>query len=599
VWTKLFKKPKNSAYQSNEVDKKLIKILSKNRLPGFKQLKYVRKFLSGQEKIILLTAIVFLVASLSFLWYRFYTNNLSLVPDYGGEYVEGMVGAPQYINPLHASLSSVDAAISRLIYSSLFTRDKNGDLINDLAESTEVSADGKSYTIKITDQARWHSNEKVTADDVVFTFNTIQDAQFKSPLRFNFQGIRIEKIDDYTVRFNLEQAYAPFKELLTFGIMPKSLWQDISPFAFNLAEFNLKPIGSGPYQFQSLIKDKNGNIKTYTLIANNNYYRGRPYLEKIICRFFVDQTEAINVLNNGKLDGLGYLTWAEKKSVATANSFYFHELNMPQYNALFFNLSQEDDRLSKLKFRQALTMITDREKIKQQVYGSGPQIINSPILPGSTYSPTAKAPAFDLSGASKIFEELGWKPSEEVDESGKTWLKKANQSLSLTITLPDTEELVAIAEVIKQQWEDFGIKTELEIVSKKDLNANTIKSRTFSILLYNVAVSHDPDPYPVWHSSQATANGFNLSGYKNTKVDKLLTDARAELDQTKRQQAYQEFEDLLTADYPAIFLFNQSYIYPQNKKIKGFDLVSIDSPEDRFNNVVNWHLKEKSRLNLK
>ncbi len=591
-----FRKPAANGYQQNSLDQELVKALSKNRLPGLKQIKYIRKFLSGREKIILAACGLLLLIGLGYLWSSFYNANLQTVADDGGEYVEGMVGEPQYINPLHAPINSVDAAISKLVYSSLYTRDSNGNLLNDLVQNLDISPDGKTYTIKLTDDARWHNGEKLTADDVVFTFNTLQDPQFRSPLRLNFGGVDIEKVDNYTVRFTLQQPYAPFPELLTFGIMPRSLWQDVSPFAWPLAELNLKPIGSGPYKFQSLMQDKNGNVKTYALIANDDYYRGRPHLDKITCRFFPDQNEAIAALNNGKLDGLNYLAWTEKKAITAANSFNFHELQMPEYTALFFNLNQEDDRLSKLKFRQALALATDREKIKQEVYGNGPQLINGPILPQNpVYAPQAKAAAYNTGEALKLLAELGWNKGE-ADAEGKSWLKKNNQTLALTITLPDTEELMAIAEAIKKQWEALGIKVELEIINKKDLTASVIKARAYSILLYNVAVGHDPDPYPVWHSSQAGANGFNLSGYKNAAVDKLLSSARGELDAGKRQALYQQFEAQVTADQPAIWLFSQPYLYLQNKKIKGFSLQAVTAPEDRFNDVLNWHLKEKKRL---
>jgi peptide/nickel transport system substrate-binding protein len=596
VW-KIFKKPAASNYQANDLDQELVKALAKNRLPGLKQIKYLKKFLSSREKLIMVACILLLIASLSFLWSKFYAANLRSVPDYGGEYVEGLIGAPQYINPLHASLNSVDAAIAKLVYSSLYTRDDNGNLTNDLADSYDISPDGKVYTVKITDKARWTSGEKVTADDVVFTFNTIQDPQFRSPLRLNFQGVNIDKIDDATVRFTLSQSYAPFRELLTFGIMPKSLWEDVSPYAVALAELNLKPVGSGPYQFQSLVKDKNGNIKTYTLVANNNYYRGRPYLDKIICRFFVDQNEALSNLNNGKLDGLSYLDWSEKKQVATANSFYFHQLAVPEYTAVWFNLSQADD-LSKLGFRQALALATDREKIKQAIYGNAAQIINGPILPqNSFYTPTAKPVAYDPEQSLKLLSDLGWTKGA-ADASGKSWLVKNNKPLTLTITTPDVADLVAVANALKEQWEALGIKTQLAVVDKQELASSLIKSRTFSLLLYNVAVGHDPDPFPLWHSSQATANGFNLTGYKNAKVDNLLSDARAEPDPLKRQVLYQQFEQQLTADYPAIWLFSQPYTYLQNKKVKGFSLQAVINPEDRFNGIAGWYLKEKKSLKL-
>lgn len=596
---KLFSKTVSPAnYRANAVDQALLKTLAKNRLPDLKQIKYIKRFLSLKEKLIVAGCLLLLLTSLGFLWRGFYLKNLQTAPDYGGEYTEGQVGAPQYINPLHASLSSVDAGLSRLVYSSLLTRGPDGHLSNDLAQSLEISPDGKAYTIKINEQAYWHNDEKVTADDVVFTFNTLQDPQFKSPLRSSFQGVVIEKLDDYTIRFNLPQSFAPFQELLTFGIMPKNLWQDVSPFGFALAELNLMPIGSGPFKFESLIKDKGGNIKNYTFTANNRYYGGRPYLDKITCRFFNEQGEAITALNNGQIDGLSYLDWLEKKTIATANSFNFHELALPQYSALFFNTEKELGEVSKVKFRQALSMALDKEALRQAVYNTEqPAILNGPILPNnSLYNPDAKN-NFNQVEAFKILTDLGWKRGEP-DETGQSWLVKNNQTLTTSITVPDSEELIAMAESTKKQWEALGIKTELIIIDKKSLTAEIIRPRDFSVLLYNVAVSHDPDAYPLWHSSQTGAGGFNLSNYKNSQADKLLTDARAENNPLKRQEYYKQLETLINNDYPAIFLFSQPYIYLQSKKLKGFDLQAINSPEDRFNSAVNWHLKEKRKINF-
>lgn len=566
--------------------------MSANRLPNLKQIKYVKRFLSGREKIILAVCGVLFITSLATLWLNFY-NNLPTNPDYGGDYTEGLVGAPQYLNPLHAPLSSVDAAISRLIYSSLFTRDADGRLINDLAEKTDLSPDGKSYTITITKSALWHNGESVTADDVVFTFNTLKDPQFKSPLRTQFQDVEISKVDDYAVRFDLGQGYSPFPELLTFGIMPKNLWQDVSPFAFALAELNIRPIGSGPYQFLSLVKDKNGNIKTYTLIANEHYYRGRPFLDKIICRFFNDQSEAINALNNGKLDGLASLSEPEKTQISAANSFVFHRLWLPEYSALFFNLSQTDDKTSQLKFRRALSLATDREKIKNELYGQDARLVNSLFLPeNSVYAPQATAAGYDRGAASQLLADLGWKTGA-ADNDGHAWLSKNNQILTLNLTIPENDDLVAVAQKLQEQWAEIGVKTKLNIINRNDLSNAVLRSRAYSLLLYNVAIGSDPDPYPLWHSSQAVAGGFNLSGYKNSLVDKLIINARGNQNQAARQKDYAELENIVLKDQPAIFLFNQPYLYPQNKKIKGFSAVTIASPEDRFNTVAAWHLKEK------
>lgn len=592
MWNKVFRKT-DSEYQTNEIDKKIVWSMFKKRWPGFKQLKYLQKFLNQKERLILSGALLLLLISLITLGSNFYQKHLSTSPSFGGEYTEGLIGSPQYINPLHSPLNTVDASLARLIYSSLLTRDSQGQLANDLAESMDVSADGKTYTIKITNKAHWHNGEKLTADDVVFTFNTIKDPQYKSPLRLSFQGVEIDKVDDYTVRFTLANSYASFKELLTFGIMPQAAWQNISPFGVALAELNLKPIGSGPYKFYSLTKDKDGNIKSYTLINNDDYYRAKPYLEKITFRFFINTEEAIGALNDGRLDGLSNISWLDRKSVTVANSFNFYPLVMPEYTAVFFNLNQSDDKISKPKFREALMMATNQEEINKTLFNNEAININSPLwLFGQTKSATNN---YNPSEAVKTLEGLGWAKGT-ANEKGETWLTKANQPLTLTITTADTPELVAIGEAIQKQWEAIGIKVTLEKLDKQALLSSVINPRSFSVLLYNVGVGTDPDFYPLWHSSQVSSTGFNLSGYKNANVDKLINQSRQELDNPKKQAEYSQLSQAINQDRPAIFLFSQPYLYLQSKKIKGFTIKSVAGPEDRFLDATNWHLKEKKSL---
>jgi ABC-type transport system substrate-binding protein len=136
----------------------------------------------------------------------------------------------------------------------------------------------------------------------------------------------------------------------------------------------------------------------------------------------------------------------------------------------------------------------------------------------------------------------------------------------------------------------------LEKLDKQSLSASVISPRSFSILLYNVGVGADPDFYPLWHSSQAGSAGFNLSGYKNGAVDKLISQARQEMNDDKKQSLYGQIAEAINKDRPAIFLFSQPYLYPQSKKVKGFTAKSVAGPEDRFLDATNWHLKEKKRL---
>ena len=206
------------------------------------------------------------------------------MPSFGGEYVEGMVGQPRFINPILAQKNDIDSDLSSIIYSSLLKLDSEGKLVNDLAESYEIGEDNLTYTFHIKKGVKWHSKKdswddrkELTADDIIYTIQTIQNPEFNSSLRANWTGVRTERIDDYTIQFILKNNYAPFLNNLTFGILPKHLWSLIKTSNFPLAEYNFRPVGSGPYMFKQLTKDREGKIISIELEANNDYYNQKPY----------------------------------------------------------------------------------------------------------------------------------------------------------------------------------------------------------------------------------------------------------------------------------------------------------------------------------
>mgnify|MGYP001571083587 FL=1 len=155
-------------------------------MPNLGQLKYLGRFLSSRESWLIRASSSIIVLSLLFVATRFYFVHLQVVPVSGGEYFEVLVGSPKYINPLYAGINDVDDDISRLVFSSLMKYDKDGQIITDLADSYEVSEDGKAYDFKIRKNVKWHNGSNLTVDDIIFTFNAIKDPQYKSPLRGSF-----------------------------------------------------------------------------------------------------------------------------------------------------------------------------------------------------------------------------------------------------------------------------------------------------------------------------------------------------------------------------------------------------------------------------
>jgi peptide/nickel transport system substrate-binding protein len=309
--------------QRNNPDKKLIQRLNQTKIPKPRQLKYLFKVLNPREQKLFLAAAGILVLSTVALAGFFYLDNFIPVPTVGGEYTEGLIGAPQYINPLLSQTNDVDSDITHLIFSGLLRFDSELRLVPDLAERWSVNDDQTQYIFVIRDQVTWHDGQPLTADDIIFTVRSIQDTEFKSPLLVSLRGVQVEKRDERTVIFTLPEAYPAFFEVLTFGILPEHIWGEIPAINANLTEYNLKPIGSGPWKFKSLTKDRLGNIKSYVLEPNPTYYGPQPYLEKITFKFYADFDPAVAALKSNAVEGISFLPKKWKKEVSSKKPRYF------------------------------------------------------------------------------------------------------------------------------------------------------------------------------------------------------------------------------------------------------------------------------------
>ncbi|MDP2709206.1 MAG: ABC transporter substrate-binding protein [bacterium] len=614
-----------------DLDKKLVFSLAKSRWPSFKQLKYLKKYLTRAERLVIIGCLSVIFISLTVLAAGFYKNHLSVIPVNGGDYTEGAIGLIKYINPLYSSVSDTDGDIAELVYSSLFKRGLNAELVNDLAESYEAAPDGKSYAIKIRPDAVWQNGAPLTADDIVFTFEAIKNVQYKSPLRTAFIGVEIEKTGDHAIKFNLAEPYAAFLDLLNFGILPQAQWRQIEPSAASLAELNLKPIGSGRYKFKSLVKDKSGNIRAYSLARNENYYGSRPRLDTFNFKFFVSLEEAISALNNNLIDGLAYLPEQEKAGVVAQDSLNFYNLNLPKLSAVFFN-TKASAALTDKKVRQALAYAIDKKEIIKEVMASNARLIDGPILPGNfAFNDEIKKYDYDLATSTRLLEEAGWTTAElteqditqareyldqaeeseaeaEQDEQeiervrlklamgAGRWLIKNNDYLVIELTTVDNEEYGNTAALIAEFWSQIGVKTKLNLVAASQIQPGIIRPRKFSALLFGEITGADPDPYVFWHSSQIGQSGLNLADYANKEADKLLEDGRLSNDPEVRREKYKKFQEIIAEDEPAVFLYSPNYIYVQSKKIKGFGVTSIILPSDRFSGLDQWYVKTGKRI---
>lgn len=592
----VFVKPKIKLKKTKENlseyhEKQAVLSLSNKSLPNLKQLRWAWKIFSDKEKnIIKKAAVSWLGVMLVFLSIFLY-HHTSVYPTQGGMYIEGLLHPPQFLNPVLAFNNETDVDLNRLIFSGLFRLDKNLKLVPDLAESYEISNDFRIFTIKLKSGLKWHDGEDLTVDDVIFTYKTIQNPQFNSPHYGKFQGVQINKINNDTIQFSLKEPFAPFLQNLTIGIIPKHIWQTIPPINSRLAEANIKPIGSGPYKFKKLLKDKDGTLISYTFEKFSDYHSQKPFITTLQFKFYSNLSAAINALQKKNIDGLEFIPKNDIKNLQQVKNLNFHTFSLPQYTAIFFNYNK-NEILKNKNVREALALAINKKDLVAEALNNEAQIIDGPLLPGTIgYHKDIKKFESDPEKAKSILEKEGWKIP--TGEAGNSFRKKDEQTLEITLTTVDVADNMDVAKKIKDYWQAIGVKVNLEIVPKKTIEQEIIIPRNYQALLFGEILGADPDPFPFWHSSKRQSPGVNLTNFANKKADSLLEKGRTTTDPAERNKIYQEFQDILIADLPAIFLYSPTYTYPVDKKIKGITQTSIITPADRFNDITNWYIKTK------
>lgn len=394
------------------------------KFPKLSQWKQIAKILKKNEKIALLVLFLSALGSLIFLAFYVYFNNTKIAPTAGGSFVEGVLGQPRFINPVYGEVNDVDRTLINVIFSGLTAYGKNGKIINDLAESYEISEDGKTYDFILKDNIFWHDGQKLTAEDVVFTVKTIQNSDYKSPLRVNWIDVEIQKNSDLSLTFKLKNPYNSFLENCAVKILPAHIWENILPENFTLSAYNLKPVGSGPYRFEGLKQSDSGFIESFNLVSNHKYYSKAPYISNLTFQFFNNKDELTKAANQRTVNGFSLAALdnnqAEAEKAISQNwsktdNFSTYNFNLPRYFAVFLN-TQKSKILSDINLRQSLNFATDKEKIAEiisQETKNKIQTVSSPILPDFYgFSEPAKSYPFDTESAEKLLDKSGFKKTD-------------------------------------------------------------------------------------------------------------------------------------------------------------------------------------------
>ena len=365
--------------------------------------------LSQTQKKVFVSLAVLTVGCLIFLGLNFYFLSTIPEPDFGGTFREGVVGQPRFINPVYLSSRDVDRDIVELLFSGLMKFNAQGKIVNDLAQSYEVKENGKIWEFTLKKDVFWHDKTLLSADDVVFTIKLIQNPEAESPQRIKWLGVRVEKISDTKIRFKLRKGYSGFLETATLKILPKHIFEKISPKNLPWTLTSKKYlVGTGPFQVKDLKQDNGGYLKSLTLERNPDYFGKKPYLSKISFRFFREEKELLKEAARGGIDAF-LIANVKHLPLAALSNFNLYQFSLPRYFGVFFNQTKSAI-LDKKEIRQALSYGADKNEILEKVFSGKGKVVNSPILPDFYgFNPPSVVYNFNQEKAEELLERAGFK----------------------------------------------------------------------------------------------------------------------------------------------------------------------------------------------
>jgi peptide/nickel transport system substrate-binding protein len=495
----------------------------------------------------------------------------------------GSLADAKRLLPLLASDSS-SGEISGLIYNGLTKYDKDIKITGDLAESWDVSPDGLQIIFHLRKGVLWQDNVEFSSDDVIFTYRTVTDPKIPTPYGSNYGPVKnVEALDKYTVKVIYSEPYAPALESWGMGILPKHILEhkDIST-----EYYNRNPIGTGPFKLREWVTGQK-----IVLEAFDNYFEGRPKINKYIARVIPDTATMFLELKFGGIDFMG-LTPPQYKLQAGTDFFnkYFQKFRYPSFGFTYLGYNLRDQKFADVRVRQAITYAINKKDIIDGVLLGYGTPCTGPFPPESwAYNPEVKDLSYNPEKSMQLLREAGW-------EKGKSGLlEKDGKPFEFTVLINQGNgERQKAAQIIKEHLKKVGIRMNIKVLEWQAMLHEFIDKKRFEAVIMGWALSRDPDLYDIWHSSKTKEGEFNFISYKNEEVDHLLLEGRRTFDLEKRKKIYHRIHEILAEEQPYTFLYVPDALPVLQKRFKGvkkapigiwYDLIHWQVPKNR----IEWY----------
>ena len=471
----------------------------------------------------------------------------SAPPAHGDAIVFGTLGDASTLVPMLASDSASHEYAGNL-FDGLVEYDKTLSRLEPrLAERWEVAKAGQEITFHLRRDVRWTDGEPFTARDVQFGFDLIRDPSTLTAYAEDYRQVQsFELLDDYTFRVSYEKPFAP--ALASWGsmvVLPRHL---LAGKDINQSDFGQHPVGLGPHKFESWERNTR-----FTLRANAGYYRGAPWIERVVYRVIPDEATQFLELKSGGLDMMGLTPLQYTRQTDTpvfARDFRKYRYVSNAYTYLGYNLS--DPRFADVRVRRAFGMAINKQEIVDAVlFGLG-RTSEGPYRPGTAWVNERLRPMpYDPAAARALLAEAGWR-----DTDGDGIVEKDGRPFAFQIlTNQGNEQRLKTATMIQKRLRDVGVDASVRVLEWSAFLHDFIDKRRFDAIVLGWSLSLDPDQYDIWHSSKTGYKQFNFVGYHNAEADELLEKGRRTFDDAERKRIYDRLQEVLYEDQPYTFLY--------------------------------------------
>ncbi|MHB8122094.1 MAG: peptide-binding protein [Desulfuromonadaceae bacterium] len=504
------------------------------------------------------------------------------VPVTGDSLVEGTIGEASTLIPLLATDAS-SHAVAGQIYNGLVKYDKNLNIVGDLAESFDISRDGLIITFRLRRGVKWHDGALLTSRDVLYTYQVTVDPETPTAYAEDFKQVkRIEAPDPYTIKVSYDSPFAPALASWGVNILPAHLLEgkDItkSPLSRN-------PVGTGPYRFKEWVSGQK-----IVLEANNDYFEGRPYIDRFIYRIIPDSSTMYMELKAGAIDLMTLTPVQFARQTATHDfASRFNKYRYPSSSYLYMGYNLRHPLFGDRRIRQAMTAAINKDELVQGVlFGMG-QKAHGPIAPGRwAYNPGVKDIGYDPEHATKLLAEAGWK-----EKNSDGILIKNGKPFKFTIlTNQGNQQRLMTAQIMQQRLLKIGIDVRIRIVEWAAFLKEFVNKGNFEVVLLAWSISQDPDMYDIWHSSKNKPGELNFIGFNNPEVDRLLIEGRNTFDIKKRKRAYFRIQEILAVEQPYTFLYVPDSLPVVSARIRGVE----PAPAGIGHNQIRWFVPENEQV---